>query len=226
MAKTPGIIGKLGIGFILYVVLPLLGWGILDLSGFFSHPARLVYVILIIVLQTVLMIRFPAMGREAGAGKKVVARQRVTIVLLQLLSLAVVFFAPFDDRRELLVLSFSDLWRISGLVLIASGFTLMAWAEEVLGRLFSTQVTIQEGHQLVTSGPYRHLRHPRYLGIILFNIGMALTFRSGLTLILTFALTIVLLWRIHDEEKLLREEFAAAWEAYAQRSWRLVPFLY
>ena len=57
-------------------------------------------------------------------------------------------------------------------------------------------------------------------GLLLFMLS------AGLTLILTFALTIVLLWRIHDEEKLLREEFAAAWEAYAQRSWRLVPFLY
>lgn len=226
MEKAPGIIGKLLIGFILYVLLPLLGWGILDLAGFLSHPARLAYVLLIMVLQTLLMIRFPAMGREAGEGKKVVARQRVTIILLQLLSLAVVFFAPFDDRRALLVLSISDLWRLPGLVLIAFGFTLMAWAEEVLGRLFSTQVTIQEGHQLVTSGPYRHLRHPRYLGILLFNFGMALVFRSGLTLILALALLIVLLWRIHDEEKLLREEFATAWEAYAQRSWRLVPLVY
>ncbi|GEM_PF-1586524 len=119
------------------------------------------------------------MGREAGEGKKSVARQRITIVLLQILSPAIAF-VPFDDRRGFVHLTGSALWRVCGLFLIASGFTLMAWAEDVLGKLVSTRVTFQEGHRLVSSGPCRRLRHPRYLGIILFNIGMASVFRSGL----------------------------------------------
>lgn len=226
MKKGPGLIGKLFIGCVIYVLLPLLGWGILDLQGFFSHSLRLAYVVLILLLQTLLLLRFPAMGREAGTGSKSVARQRIAIVLLQVLSLAVVFFAPFDDRRGLLPLAGSAFWRSFGLLLIACGFTLMAWAEEALGRFFSIQVAIQQGHRLVISGPYRHLRHPRYLGIILFNIGMALAFRSGLTLILSAALILVLLWRIHDEERLLRETFGPEWDEYRKRSWRLAPFLY
>ena len=68
------------------------------------------------------------MGREAGEGKKSVARQRITIVLLQILSPAIAF-VPFDDRRGFVHLTGSALWRVCGLFLIASGFTLMAWAD-------------------------------------------------------------------------------------------------
>ncbi len=102
----------------------------------------------------------------------------------------------------------------------------MNWAEDALGKQFSVQVTIQEGHQLVTGGPFRFLRHPRYLSIITFNVGIALVFRSGLALVLVAALILVLLWRIHDEEALMHEEFGKDWEAYSARSWRLIPYVF
>jgi protein-S-isoprenylcysteine O-methyltransferase Ste14 len=78
----------------------------------------------------------------------------------------------------------------------------------------------------VTDGPYRYLRHPRYFGIIVFAKGIALVFRSEVGLILVVALFLVLLWRIRDEETLMREEFGPEWEAYAQKSWGLIPFVY
>jgi protein-S-isoprenylcysteine O-methyltransferase Ste14 len=106
------------------------------------------------------------------------------------------------------------------------GFIGMHWAEATLDKQFSVEVTIQEGHRLVTDGPYRYLRHPRYLGIILFTTGISLVFRSWLTLIFIAVLTLVLIWRIHDEEALLHQEFGPDWEAYSQRSWRLIPFVH
>jgi protein-S-isoprenylcysteine O-methyltransferase Ste14 len=65
-----------------------------------------------------------------------------------------------------------------------------------LRKQFSVQVTIQENHQLVTGGLYRYLRHPRYLGILVFNLGIALVFRSRLGLALVAALGGVLLVRV------------------------------
>jgi protein-S-isoprenylcysteine O-methyltransferase Ste14 len=70
------------------------------------------------------------------------------------------------------------------------------------------------------------VRHPRYLGVILLMLGIALVFRSWWALLLVLALSLVLLWRIQDEEKLLQEEFGSFWEAYAKKSWRLVPLVY
>ena len=95
-----------------------------------------------------------------------------------------------------------------------------------LGRLFSVQVAIQEGHLLVTDGPYRHVRHPRYLGVLLFLPGIALVFRSWVALALAAPILLVLLWRIADEEALMRTTFGADWDAYARRTWRLVPLVW
>lgn len=103
---------------------------------------------------------------------------------------------------------------------------MMNWSEASLGKQFSIQVTVQENHQLVTDGPYRFLRHPRYLGIIMFNLGIALVYRSWMAMILVAALTLVLLWRIHDEESLMHQEFGADWDVYARKSWHLIPFVY
>jgi protein-S-isoprenylcysteine O-methyltransferase Ste14 len=99
-------------------------------------------------------------------------------------------------------------------------------AEASLGKQFSVEVAIQTGHSLVTDGLYRYLRHPRYLGIIVFMAGIALAFRSWLALALDGAIVLVLIWRIRDEEALMSREFGSVWEAYVERTWRLLPFLF
>ncbi len=152
--------------------------------------------------------------------------QRLAILLMQAISIAVVLVAPYCDRRDVAVITEGEGLRYFGLVLFAPGLLLTTWAEAKLGKMFSTEVTIQEGHKLVTDGLYRYVRHPRYLGIITFSLGIALAFRSWIGLALVLAMTPVLLWRIHDEEELMHEEFGPDWEAYSRRSWRLVPFMY
>jgi protein-S-isoprenylcysteine O-methyltransferase Ste14 len=148
------------------------------------------------------------------------------VLLLQVISLALVIAAPYRDRRNIAVIGEAEIIRYVGLVLFVLGFVGMNRAEATRGKQFSIQVTIQDSHQLVTNGPYRYLRHPRYLGIIIFNIGISLVFRSWLALILVVALLLVLIWRIHDEEALMHQEFGANWEAYCQRSWCFIPYLY
>jgi protein-S-isoprenylcysteine O-methyltransferase Ste14 len=92
--------------------------------------------------------------------------------------------------------------------------------------MYSPEVTVQEDHQLVTSGPYRIIRHPRYLGVLLVALGLSLLFRAWIGLGLGLLVLAVLLGRIRDEEALMRQEFGEAWEGYCQRSWRLVPYVY
>jgi len=102
----------------------------------------------------------------------------------------------------------------------------MNWTEASLGEQFSVQVTVQEGHKLVANGLYRYLRHPRYLGIAVYSVGVCLVFDSWLALILAAALTLVLLWRVHDEEAFMHQESGLDWETYCRGSWRLFPFVY
>ncbi len=215
------------IGVVLFAGLPLLGWGVADIQGFVSHPARLAYVVLVIVVQIFVTVRFPGAGSSRTEGAKTVNRQRQAVLLMQVFSIAIVIAAGFDDRHAVFVVSgSSDFLRYLGLVVFPIGFIMMTWAAASLGRQFSVQVTLQTDHRLVTDGLYRYLRHPRYLGIILFNCGVALVFNSGLALVFVAALTLVLFWRIHDEEAFMRQAFGTEWEAYSRTSWRLIPFVY
>jgi protein-S-isoprenylcysteine O-methyltransferase Ste14 len=85
-------------------------------------------------------------------------------------------------------------------------------------------VAIQPGHTLVTTGLYRVIRHPSYLGLLVNSLGWALAFRSGLGLLLTALLIPPLVARA--EERLLRSQFGGEYEAYRTRTSRLIPGLY
>jgi protein-S-isoprenylcysteine O-methyltransferase Ste14 len=211
------------VGTAIFVLLPLVAWGAGDVRGFLASPVRLAYCIAVTALAAVAAARIPEIGRPRAEARKTVGRQRLAVLLLQIVPLAMVAVAPWSDRRGVGVLDDAIAIRAAGLVLYACGFLLMHWAEAHLGRLFSVQVELQEGHRLVTDGPYRLVRHPRYLGVLLFLPGIALVFRSWLALALAAPLLLVLLWRIADEEVLLREAFGPEWDAYSRQTARLLP---
>ncbi len=212
-------------GTAIFIALPLASWGADDVSGLLSQPARAAYFAAVVVLNAYASVRVPEFGKPRAQARRVVSRQRLAIRLLQVLPLLLLAGAPFCDRRGIAVIPWPRV-RWAGVALYVAGFLLMHLAEAHLGRLFSLEVAIQDAHRLVTDGPYRLVRHPRYLGIVLFAAGLALVFRSWPALALAVAIKLVLLWRIRDEEALMADEFGAEWAAYARRSWRLLPGVY
>jgi hypothetical protein len=96
-------------GSAIFVGLPLLGWGVTDIPGFLGHPVRIAYVVLVLLLNGFAAIRIPEIGKGRGEQKVTVPRQHVAVVLLQVLSISVVLLAPFCDRREIVVVTSSDL---------------------------------------------------------------------------------------------------------------------
>jgi protein-S-isoprenylcysteine O-methyltransferase Ste14 len=214
----------------IYLVPPLAGWGVDDLSGFFSLNSRAGYAALIILLGFVAgyqAINAPE-GLRGGKGNegKLVRRQSIVKVVVILLMYGALVFLPFADRRDIGVMFENQAMRWAGLVLAGLGFALIFWSGIALGRFYSADVTVQKNHRLITTGPYRHIRHPRYLGAFLVAIGLFLLFRSWIGLAASIVFLGVLLFRIKDEEALLHREFGQAWEAYCRRSWRFIPYLY
>jgi len=113
------------------------------------------------------------------------------------------------------------------LALFLSGVALRWWAILVLGRFFTIDVAIHEGHELVTRGPYRFLRHPSYTGVLLVFLALGLTWNHWLALAALVAPVLAaLLVRIHIEERALAEQFGDAWREHGARTWRLVPFVW
>jgi protein-S-isoprenylcysteine O-methyltransferase Ste14 len=113
-----------------------------------------------------------------------------------------------------------------GVVSFAAGGILRLWPVFVLGDRFSGLVAIQEGHTLVTDGIYSTIRNPSYLGLLLNALGWSRAFRSWVGVILTVFLIPPLVARMGSEERLLRAQFGADYDAYRARTARLVPGVY
>ena len=150
---------------------------------------------------------------------------RWVIVAVALLGLLDASLPAYTDRKAFWTLD-GDTMRWLGVVLFATGGALRIWPVFVLGPRFSGLVAIQPGHTLVTSGVYRIIRYPSYLGLLVNSLGWALAFRSGVGVLLTALTILPLVARIRAEERLLRMQFGDAYGAYCARTSRLIPGLY
>ena len=144
---------------------------------------------------------------------------------LVIVSLGIAVVPAFDDRHDLLTID-GDVTRYLGLVLIVVGSVLRVGPMFVLGSRFTWPLASQEKHSLITTGFYRVVRHPSYLGAFLGGIGWVLVFRSGLGLILMALLLPAFIPVVRKEELFLVAEFGEEYESYRKRTWRLVPLIY
>ena len=213
-------------GSVIFIGLPLLGWGIGNLPTFFENPARIAFVIVVFALQVFSLLYNPQVGQNQENRKSDAPTSKIDLILIQILSLAVVILAPFSDSHSSGVLNAGNIVRYIGVLITIPGFVLMQAGEKYLAKQFSVEVTLQKEHKLIQSGPYKAIRHPRYLGILIFFTGISLTFRSLLGILTVLALAGVLIWRVCAEETMLHKEFGKEWEEYQAKTWRLIPYLF
>lgn len=111
------------------------------------------------------------------------------------------------------------------LAVIVAGIAFRQWAVLTLGRLFTRSVTIQREHTVVTSGPYRLVRHPGYLGSLVSCAGLGLALGNWLSIASVLACSLLgHVRRIRVEETALRSRLGdGVYDAYATRRARLVP---
>jgi len=113
-----------------------------------------------------------------------------------------------------------------GYAVLVAGLSLGIWARRVLGRNWSGRVTIKEEHELVTSGPYRWVRHPIYSGALLINIGSAIALGWIGALVAVVLFTGVFVRKIHLEERMLSGHFGDKYAEYRKHTSTLIPFLF
>jgi protein-S-isoprenylcysteine O-methyltransferase Ste14 len=203
----------------LYIGLAAWGWG--GWSALMAHPARAGAVVVTILASVAAM--FTSGGLSSGRREDTANRW----ILLPFLVIGLIlgWLPAYTDRRDIGTVD-GDVVRYLGVAIYVVGIVLRLAPVFVLGRRFSGLVAIQEGHELVTGGLYRVIRHPSYLGLILGLFGWALVFRSAIGLLVSCLLIPLLVARMNSEEALLESEFGQQYADYRRRTWRLLPFLY
>jgi protein-S-isoprenylcysteine O-methyltransferase Ste14 len=202
-----------------FVGLAALGWG--GWSSLLQHPARVAFVVVIFAVTGAAL----ASPVNLSSGEREDTASRWLFVPTLVGTTLIAWLVPWLDRRDLWTLD-GDAVRWLGVALLAVGGALRVWPMFVLGHRFSGLVAIQPGHELVTEGPYRYVRHPSYLGMILGLIGWALVFRSSVGLLAAALGMPLLVARIEAEEALLAARFGDAYGEYRSRTRRLIPSVY
>ena len=114
-----------------------------------------------------------------------------------------------------------------GLAAIGLGVGLRLLVIRSLGRFFTVDVTIRQGHQLKTDGFYHYLRHPSYAASLLSFVGFGVSLNNWPALLLvTTAVLAAFSYRIWVEEAVLTQQFGAGYLAYKRATKRLIPFVY
>ena len=122
---------------------------------------------------------------------------------------------------------FSALRAWLGAVTFIGALALFHATHKTLGRNWSVTLAVRDGHQLVTGGVYRHLRHPMYAAFWLWAVAQVLLLQNwvaGPAGLIGFGTLYA--FRIGREEALMRGTFGLAWDEYAARTRRVLPFLH
>jgi protein-S-isoprenylcysteine O-methyltransferase Ste14 len=118
----------------------------------------------------------------------------------------------------------SPVVRAIGAALVVCGLATAVWARVTLGRNWGMPMTEKEEPELVTTGPYRLVRHPIYSGIVLATVGTGLAVSLG-WLVVAGVMGVYFGYSATVEERTLTDQFPDAYPSYQARTKLLIPFL-
>ncbi|MDA3863205.1 MAG: isoprenylcysteine carboxylmethyltransferase family protein [Deltaproteobacteria bacterium] len=115
--------------------------------------------------------------------------------------------------------------QISGTLLFYGGVLIRFFAFKDLGKFYNIAISIEDDHQLIKTGLYKHIRHPLYLGTLLLFLGFPIAMSSlGATAGFVFTGLPVIYYRIKIEEKILIAHFGQKYLDYKKTTGALFPW--
>lgn len=173
----------------------------------------------------ILLVRFnpDLMAERLSPPKGAKAWDRAILSLLRLAQLARYILAGLDQRYAWAG-DFPLAAQIAALVVCVLAYALLVWAM-ASNKFFSQVVRIQSerGHAVAASGPYRYVRHPAYVGMLLFELGMGTLLDSRWALIVSGFCAALILLRTALEDRTLQVELNGYADYARQVRYRLLP---
>jgi protein-S-isoprenylcysteine O-methyltransferase Ste14 len=175
-----------------------------------------------LVSWTVAMLWSNRTEKRAGLGAELVFRALIGVGSILLFA----FPSSPHYYAQVQLWSLGDALKWILVALTVAGFLFTWWARIHLGRLWSDWVTKKAGHHVVDTGPYRLVRHPIYLGLILAAFATAIEKGTSFALLGAAIITLAFYTKARREERFLRAELGEnSYDAYARKTAMLVPFV-
>ena len=203
----------------------LVGAALLVSAGTVRYPAAWAYIgflwVVMMATNEYLLARSPRLlERRLASNRETAPTQRVVKAVLEVLAIALFVVAGLDVRFG---------WSHVPLALRLAAFGAQALGALVVflvlreNRHAAVIVEVEQGQTVVTTGPYRFVRHPMYTGAVVQTVAGPLVLGSYWAECVALVATAVVIARLLDEERILRGDLSG-WAAYADTTrHRLVP---
>ncbi|MEJ2597529.1 MAG: isoprenylcysteine carboxylmethyltransferase family protein [Anaerolineales bacterium] len=172
----------------------------------------------LMVMQVYFATQVHRAGERVAADRQAIEREGWWYAVVRAISsLALitflVLFAIYPPWMTVLSIPLPVWLRWVGVALATVSFVHYIWSKATLGRAWSPHLQTRQKHGLVTSGPYARIRHPIYLAMLGFLIGIALLVANWFFIALLAISIVVLVLRIPKEEQMMLEEFGEEYRA-------------
>jgi protein-S-isoprenylcysteine O-methyltransferase Ste14 len=135
--------------------------------------------------------------------------------------------APIFNYLQIGTLPFSVIVGWLGISLGLLGLAVRVWAFKTLGQFYTRTLRHTENQHIVREGPYRFIRHPGYVGVLLIFLGAALAMTNWISIGITaVAMFTAYHYRIQTEEDMLMTALGKEYGDYRAQTRRLIPFVY
>ena len=195
-----------------------------------------IIILVLFSLQGLVMLFSPGSLRlqkpEAGGISWVYNLLNLFIILFVTPLVAILLMKNIMEPIEFLRIHITSVWILMiietlGMILLFVGNILLYGSRIILKRSFRLGgVAPRSEDKLITSGPYRWIRHPMYTSILLMSLGLTLLIQSALILFLFIMLTVFVILLIPSEDAQLQKSYGLIFSKYRQKVKALVPYIY
>ncbi len=193
---------------------------------------RLAFAILIMLLfamRVFFMIKVRLSGGKLMPDRKAVEREGgrgILILRIVFFFLLIAFLVMYIIRSkwiDVFLINLPSWLRWLGFGLGFAAVLFWTWTQVTLDTQWSAQLQLTQNHHLITTGPYTHIRHPLYAGVLGWCVALSLLTANWIFIAVCALSIIGLLWRIPKEEQMMIDAFGDEYRTYMKHSGRLFP---